>query len=79
LESLRQVEKSRGITPPELAKAPKLSWHHDDCWLAYTSLREHTYPELESYMKLTGRLLDHWEIEAVMTLASYKHQEPKWT
>jgi len=71
-ETLKQVEKSRGVTPPELLNAPKLSWQHDDCWVAYTSLREHTYPELESYMKLTGRMLDWWEIEAVMELAKHK-------
>lgn len=71
-ETLKQVEKSRGVTPPELLNAPKLSWRHDDCWKAYTSLREHTFPELESYMKLTGQMLDLWEIEAVMELAKHK-------
>lgn len=71
-EILKQVEKSRGVTPPELLNAPKLSWRHDECWIAYTSLREHTYPELESYMKLTGRMLDGWEIEAIMQLAKHK-------
>lgn len=71
-ETLKQVEKSRGVTPPELLNAPKLSWQHDDCWKAYTSLREHTFFELESYMKLTGQMLDLWEIEAVMELAKHK-------
>ena len=69
LESLKQVEKSRGVT---LLNAPKLSWHHDDCWVAYTSLRDHTYPELESYMRLTGSVLDWWEVEAIMELARHK-------
>jgi hypothetical protein len=72
LQTLKQVEKSRGVTPPELLNAPKLSWRHDDCWLAYTSLREHTYPEIESYMRLTGAILDQWEIEAIMQLAKHK-------
>ena len=72
LESLKQVEKSRGVTPSELLNAPKLSWHHDDCWVAYTSLKDHTYPELESYMRITGSVLDWWEIEAVMELAKHK-------
>lgn len=71
-DTLKQVEKSRGVTPPELLNAPRLSWRHEDCWIAYTSLREHTYPELESYMKLTGRMLDWWEIEAIMELAKHK-------
>lgn len=71
-EILKQVEKSRGVTPPELLNAPKLSWKHEECWIAYTSLREHTYPELESYMRLTGRILDGWEVEAIMQLAKHK-------
>ena len=75
---LKQVEKSRGVTPPELLNQPKLSWQHDDCWKAYVALREHTWPELESYMNVTGNLLEPWEIEAVMTLAKYKDQEPEW-
>jgi hypothetical protein len=71
-ETLKQVEKSRGVTPPELLNAPKLSWQHSDSWTAYTSLREHTYPELESYMKLANQTLDWWEIEAIMELAKHK-------
>lgn len=71
-ESLKQVEKSRGVTPPELLNAPTLSWQHDDCWIAYTSLTDHTWLELESYMRLTGRVLDPWEIEAIMELAKHK-------
>ena len=71
-EILKQVEKSRGVTPPELLNAPKLSWKHEECWIAYTSLREHTYPELESYMRLTGRILDDWEVQAIMQLAKHK-------
>lgn len=71
-ETLKQVEKSRGVTPPELLNAPKLSWQHGDSWVAYTSLREHTFSELESYMKLTGQILDWWEIEAIMELAKHK-------
>jgi hypothetical protein len=71
-ESLKQVEKSRGVTPPELLNAPTLLWQHDDCWTAYTSLKNHTWLELESYMRLTGRVLDPWEIEAIMELAKHK-------
>jgi len=71
-ESLKQVEKSRGVTPPELLNAPTLSWQHDDCWVAYTSLKDHTWSELESYMRLTERTLDPWEIEAIMELAKHK-------
>jgi len=78
LEALQQVEKSRGVTPPDLLNCPKLSWHHDDCWKVYIALREHTWSELESYIKLTGTILEPWEIEAVMTLAKYKDQEPTW-
>ncbi len=71
-DSLKQVEKTRGVTPPELLNAPTLSWQHDDCWAAYTSLKNHSWLELESYMRLTGRLLDQWEIEAIMELAKHK-------
>jgi len=42
-------------------------------------MKEHTWQELESYMRTTGCILDQWEIEAVMTLARYKDQEPRWT
>jgi len=79
LDSLKQVEKSRGVTPPELLNAPQLSWKHDDCWKAYVSLKDHTWQEVESYMRLTGHILDQWEIQAIMTLAKYKDQEPTWT
>lgn len=72
LQALKQVAKTRGAAPPELLNAPALSWQHDHCWKAYTSLKDHTYPELESYMRLTGELLDWWEIEAVMELAKHK-------
>jgi hypothetical protein len=75
LQTLKQVEKSRGVTPPELLNAPKLSWQHDDCWIAYTSLKEHSYQELESYMRVTGNRLERWEVEAVMELAKYKDRE----
>ena len=71
-QALKQVEKTRGVTPPELLNAPKLSWQHDDCWRAYTSLTDHSYPELESYMRLTGSILDPWEIQAIMELAKHK-------
>lgn len=72
LTTLKQVEKSRGVTPPELLNAPQLSWQLTDCWKVYTSLRDHTYPELESYMRLTDCVLDWWEIEAIMELAKHK-------
>jgi len=71
-QTLKQVEKSRGVTPPELLNAPKLSWKHEDAWVAYTSLKSHDYAELESYMRLTGKILDWWEIEAIMELAKHK-------
>jgi len=71
-DSLKQVEKSRGVTPPELQNAPQLSWEHQDCWRAYVSLKEHTWPELESYARLTGEVLDSWEVKAIMELARHK-------
>jgi len=78
LEALRQVEKSRGITPPELANAPTLSTDHNSVWEAYTNLAEYTWSEIESYQRVTGHLLDGWEVEAVMTLARYRSSEPIW-
>lgn len=71
-ESLKQVEKSRGFTPPELANAPSLSWQCEDCWNAYVALKEHTWNELESYIRLTGSILDDWEVRAIMELAKHK-------
>lgn len=71
-EALKQVEKSRGVTPPELLNAPRLTWQHSDCWNAYLSLKDHTWPELESYLRLTNYKLDWWEIEAIMELSKHK-------
>jgi len=71
-QTLKQVEKARGVTPPELLNAPSLSWQHDDAWVAYTSLKQHTFAELESYMRLTNKILDWWEIEAIMELSKHK-------
>jgi len=71
-DTLKQVEKSTGRTPPELRSAPSLSNLHQYAWEAYTSLKEYTYTELDSYMRLSGYELDCWEVEAVMTLAKYR-------
>jgi len=76
-DTLKQVEKSTGRTPPELLSAPSLSNLHEHAWEAYTSLREYTYTELESYMRLSGYELDCWEVEAVMTLAKHRGVESK--
>jgi hypothetical protein len=76
-ETLKQVEKSTGRTPPELLNTPSLSRDFEHAWEAYTSLREYTYTELDSYVRLTGCELDCWEVEAVMTLAKYRGVETK--
>ena len=76
-ETLKQVEKSTGRTPPELRNVPSLSNLHQYAWEAYTSLKEYTYTELDSYTRLSGYELDCWEVEAVMTLAKYRGVQEK--
>lgn len=77
-ETLKQVEKTTGVTPPDLLSAPKLSVDHDDAWKAYTSMREHSFQEISAYMTLTGVKLDAWEVEAIMSLSKHRGATPKW-
>jgi hypothetical protein len=72
------VEKSRGQTPAELLNAPSLKPEHAQAWEAYTSLTVYNWAELQSYLNLTGHLLEKWEIRAVMELARYREATPKW-
>lgn len=77
-ETLKQVEKSTGRTPKELEAAPQLSEVHADAFEAYMALPEYTYAEVESYIRLTGKQLSSWEVEAIMVLAKYRGVEPTW-
>lgn len=78
LDTFRQVQKSTGKTPQGLSSGPSLSVFHENAWEAYGALTEYTYPEIESYIRLTGHELDCWEVEAIMTLAKYRGAEPRW-
>jgi hypothetical protein len=51
---------------------------HDNALEAYKALTQHTWTELEAYIRLTGNELAAWEIEAVMTLAKHKDEVPTW-
>jgi len=77
-DSLKQVEKTTGKTPPDLVNAPTISADHDDAWNAYTSLQTFTYAEIEAYERLTGVKLDTWEVNAIMKLSKYRGASPKW-
>jgi hypothetical protein len=77
-ETLKQVEKTTGVTPPDLLSAPTLSVDHDDAWKAYTSMQTHSYAELAAYEQLTGVKLDPWEVSAIMSLSKYRGAPPKW-
>ena len=77
-ETLKQVEKTTGVTPPDLRKAPKLSEDHADAWRAYTSMKDHSYAELQAYEHLTGVKLDPWEVSAIMSLSRYRGAPPVW-
>jgi hypothetical protein len=77
-ESLKQVEKSTGKTPPELRNTPKLSDAHNDVWQVYTSLVQYSYQEIAAYTQLTGIPLQNWEIKAIIQLSKYREVEPTW-
>ena len=77
-ETLKQVERTTGVTPPDLVSAPKLTADHDDAWKAYTSMREHSYTEISAYERLTGVKLDTWEVEAIMSLSKYRGAPAVW-
>lgn len=77
-ETLRQVEKSTGVTPPDLLAAPQLSPDHDDVWRAYTSIQRHSYQEISAYEQLTGVKLDTWEVDAIMQLSKHRGATPRW-
>lgn len=77
-ETLKQVEKTTGVTPPDLLSAPKLSVDHDDAWAAYTSMANHSYVELQAYEALTGVKLDPWEVKAIMSLSKHRGAPPIW-
>ena len=57
---------------------PALSAYHDDSLIAYKALSKHTWQELDAYMRLSGNVLESWEIEAVMTLARHRDEVPIW-
>jgi hypothetical protein len=78
IETWRQVEKTTGTAPAELRDAPIIDMEHLDAWHAYNELKDFSYPELESYMRLTGNPLHKWEIEAIMELAKYRNRPPIW-
>ena len=64
--------------PKDLQDAPDLGIEFDDALKAYKALTTHTWQELDAYMRLSGNALSAWEIEAVMTLAKYRDEVPKW-
>lgn len=77
-DSLKQVEKSTGKTPPDLLNAPPLSPELEPTWDAYVSLPKHTYQEIQSYISLTGAILFPWEVRAIVKLAKYREVKPIW-
>lgn len=68
-DTLKQVEKTTGKTPPELQNAPTLRFEHEYVWTAYTSLSQFTYQEINAYSQTTGILLQGWEVNAIITLS----------
>jgi hypothetical protein len=44
----------------------------------YRALSDHSWLELDAYIRLTGTELMKWEIQAVMELAKYKEVDPIW-
>lgn len=77
-ETLKQVEKTTGKTPPDLLNAPALRDEHKYAWEAFVTMREHTYTEIEAYSRLTGVMLCPWEIEAVMALSRQREAGTQW-
>lgn len=77
-DTLKQVEKSTGRTPPDLLAAPELRGEHSYAWETFCSLKMHTYAEIEAYGRLTGVTLSPWEVDAVMVLARLREALPEW-
>ena len=61
-DTLKQVEKTTGRTPPDLLNGPKLRDEHKYAWDAFVTMREHTCNEIEAYSRLTGVKLCPWEV-----------------
>jgi hypothetical protein len=77
-ESLKQVEKTTGKTPPELLSTPTLSEELTACWDAYVKLETHSYTEIDAYIRLTGLELEPWEVEAIMALSKFQGVTATW-
>lgn len=77
-DTLKQVEKSTGITPPDLVNAPNLCPELDTAWTVFTTLTEHTHQEIQSFITLTGEMLFTWEVRAIVKLAKFREVTPKW-
>jgi hypothetical protein len=73
-----QVQKSTGKTPKDLENAPTLDIEFDYALKAYKEMTEHSWQELDAYLRHSGNDLVPWEIKAVMTLAQYKDEVPTW-
>jgi len=77
-ETFKQVEKTIGRTPTDLALAPTLDADLAYAWEAFCVLREHTFAEIEAYGRLTGVKLEPWEVEAVMALRRHREAGTQW-
>jgi|TARA_R100000479_G_C6300348_1_gene169987 hypothetical protein len=77
-DTLKQVEKTTGRTPPDLLNGPKLRDEHKYAWDAFVTMREHTYSEIEAYSRLTGVTLCPWEVEAIMALSRQREAGTQW-
>lgn len=77
-ETLKQVEKSTGKTPPYIQLAPKLPEDCESLWSVFCKLGDISYAELDSYSRLTGETLGQWEIEAIMGLNILRRSKQEW-
>lgn len=77
-DSLQQVRNTTGKMPQELLEAPELSLELEPTWDAFNSLSEFSYTEINSFIALTSRDLDPWEVKAIVKLAKYREVQPTW-
>jgi hypothetical protein len=77
-DSLKQVEKTTGKTPPDLLGGPKFKQEFEYAWQMFCTMPKHSYTEIEAYSRLTGVKLSPWEVEAVMVLSRQREAGIQW-
>ena len=79
IENLRQVEKSTGVTPPELAEQPELRPEAIYLWELFVTLKNATpdvirFVDIEAYSRVYGDLTP-FEVDVIRNLENLSRKE----